>query len=80
MYKSVNKIVVLVLVFTFIFMLDVQAQCSMCRAVLENEQDKSAAEGINNGILFLMAFPYLLVGGLGYYIYKVYYTKKKDEQ
>lgn len=80
MYKSVNKTVVLVFVFTFIFMLDLQAQCSMCRAVLENEQDKSAAEGINNGILFLMAFPYLLVGGLGYYIYKVYYTKKKDEQ
>lgn len=80
MYKSVNKTVVLFFVFTFIFMLDLQAQCSMCRAVLENEQDKSAAEGINNGILFLMAFPYLLVGGLGYYIYKVYYTKKKDEQ
>ncbi len=53
----------------------VEAQCSMCRAVLESEGDKSTAEGINNGIIFLMAFPYLLVGGLGYYIYKTYSSK-----
>ncbi|MFO7702918.1 hypothetical protein [Psychroflexus maritimus] len=51
------------------------AQCSMCRAVLESEADQSTAEGINNGILFLMAFPYLLIGGLGYYIYKNYSSK-----
>ncbi len=51
-----------------------QAQCSMCRAVLESDTDQSAAEGINDGILYLMAFPYLLVGGLGYYIYR---TRKK---
>ncbi len=52
-----------------------EAQCSMCRAVLESEADKSTAQGINNGIVFLMAFPYLLVGGLGYYIYKTYSSK-----
>lgn len=52
-----------------------EAQCSMCRAVLESENDKSVAEGINNGIVYLMAFPYLLVGGLGYYIYRTYRTK-----
>lgn len=68
------------LMFLFISLLvsgDAVAQCSMCRAVLESESDKSVAEGINNGIVYLMAFPYLLVGGLGYYIYKTYRTKKE---
>lgn len=46
------------------------AQCAMCRAVLENGEDTSAAEGVNNGILFLMAMPYLLVGFIGFLIYK----------
>ena len=76
-----NRVTCIFLVATLILgSLDVEAQCSMCRAALESQQDKSVAEGINNGILFLMAFPYLLVGGLGYYIYKVYSSKKKNEQ
>ncbi|PKD17733.1 hypothetical protein APR41_04745 [Salegentibacter salinarum] len=55
-----------------------EAQCSMCRAVLESDTDTSAAEGINNGILYLMAFPYLLVGGLGYFIYRSRKKAKKS--
>ena len=42
----------------------------MCRAVLESEVDQSAAEGINNGIIYLMAIPYILVGGVAYFIYR----------
>ncbi len=48
----------------------ISAQCAMCRAVLENSDDTSAAEGVNNGIVFLMAMPYLLVGVIGFIIYK----------
>jgi len=33
----------------------VEAQCAMCRAALESEADNSQAEGINNGIVYLMA-------------------------
>lgn len=51
-----------------------EAQCAMCRAVLQNEASQSAAKGINDGILYLMIFPYLLIGGVGYYIYR---TRKK---
>jgi hypothetical protein len=47
-----------------------EAQCSMCRAVLESEADGKTAEGINNGIVYLMAIPYLIVGGLFYIIYR----------
>ncbi|MCH8533662.1 MAG: hypothetical protein LAT51_01210 [Flavobacteriaceae bacterium] len=73
--KLKSKFLILTLVLLFIpeFL---EAQCSMCRAVLESDADKSTAKGINNGIVFLMAFPYLLVGGLGYYIYKNYSSKK----
>jgi hypothetical protein len=42
----------------------------MCRAVLESEEGQSAAEGINNGIVYLMVIPYLLVGGVGFLVYK----------
>ncbi|MEO0572313.1 MAG: hypothetical protein AAF039_11460 [Bacteroidota bacterium] len=47
-----------------------EAQCAMCRAALESEADNSQAEGINNGIVYLMAIPYILVGGLFYLIYR----------
>lgn len=49
---------------------DVDAQCAMCRAVLESESSGKAAEGINNGIVYLMAVPYVLVAGLFYFIYR----------
>jgi len=45
-------------------------QCAMCRAVLESEEDNSTAKGINNGIKYLMIIPYILVGGVFYFVYK----------
>jgi len=56
-------------VFLFIT-LQSNAQCAMCRAVLESEAGGETAKGINNGILYLMVFPYLLVGVIGFFIYK----------
>jgi heme/copper-type cytochrome/quinol oxidase subunit 2 len=59
--------------YTFVFLLVSfisNAQCAMCRAVLESEEGQSAAEGINNGIVYLMVIPYLLVGGVGFLVYK----------
>ncbi len=46
------------------------AQCAMCRAVLESEGNASVAEGVNDGIVYLMAIPYILVGVLFYFVYK----------
>lgn len=46
------------------------AQCSMCRAVIESGQDNSLAEGVNHGIIYLMAIPYLLIGVLFFFIYR----------
>ena len=39
-----------------------EAQCAMCRAALESADDQSQAEGINNGIVYLMSIPYILFG------------------
>ncbi|WP_339712259.1 hypothetical protein [uncultured Kriegella sp.] len=47
-----------------------EAQCAMCRAVLESSDNVGAAEGINNGIVYLMAVPYILVAVLFYFVYK----------
>ena len=49
----------------------------MCRAVLEGEAGQTTAEGINDGIVYLMAIPYILVAGIGYFIYRKYNTLKK---
>ena len=49
----------------------------MCRAVLENEEGQEAAKGINDGIVYLMAIPYILVFGLGFFIYWKYFRTKR---
>ena len=48
------------------------AQCAMCKAVVESNMKNDAntvGAGLNSGILYLIAFPYilLLVGGLIWY-------------
>lgn len=60
----------------FLMMTESSAQCSMCRAVLESGEAQETAKGINNGIIYLMAIPYLLVGLVGYQIFKL--QKNKD--
>lgn len=45
-------------------------QCSMCKAVAETANGGGIATGINYGILYLMVFPYLIVSGIAYRIYR----------
>ncbi|TLP82263.1 hypothetical protein [Maribacter sp. ACAM166] len=67
---SIKRTLFLVVMVVAAFPLDADAQCAMCRAVLESESSGKAAEGINNGIVYLMAVPYVLVAGLFYFIYR----------
>ncbi|MEW7293094.1 hypothetical protein [Aquimarina sp. 2304DJ70-9] len=53
-----------------LFSIPTEAQCAMCRAVLESEEGQEIAKGINNGIIYLMIIPYILIGAVGYFIYK----------
>ncbi len=68
----------ILLILLLVFSVSAEAQCAMCRAVLENEEGQNAAKGINDGIVYLMLIPYILIGGLGYIIYLKFFKTKKD--
>jgi heme/copper-type cytochrome/quinol oxidase subunit 2 len=65
---------IIISIVLFLTFLNSNAQCAMCKAVVESGGDTSQAEGLNTGIIYLMVFPYLLVGVLLYFIIK--YRKK----
>lgn len=62
----------------FVFLLGVSsnAQCAMCRASLQGDENMAKAEAVNDGIVYLMIIPYVLIGAIGYYIFRMY--KKKE--
>lgn len=76
--RVLSKKVIFFLLFSLIFSASANAQCAMCRAVLETEEGGIKAEAVNDGIVYLMVIPYILVGILGYAIYRMK-TKKKPE-
>ena len=67
-----------VLLFVFLFTsLLMEAQCAMCRAVVE-QGGEATAEGINSGIVYLMAFPYLIIAVSIFLLYRNW--KKNNSQ
>ena len=64
-----NKFKILILIYFFNFT-DLFSQCAMCRAVLESQEDQSVAASLNDGIIYLMAIPYIVAGVIGFLIYK----------
>lgn len=71
-----KKIYYVLLLLLISFSQTTYAQCAMCRAVLETEDGGVKAEAVNDGIVYLMIFPYLLVGLALYFSYKIYKKKK----
>ncbi len=65
------------LLFTCFFLLKGNAQCAMCRASLQNETNKAVAEGVNDGIVYLMAIPYILVAGVFFALWRLKQKKKE---
>jgi hypothetical protein len=56
------------------------AQCPMCKAAVESSikgGQSNAGKGLNNGILYLLAAPYLFVTVLGVVWYRKYRVKAK---
>lgn len=50
-----------------------QAQCVMCKSQVEaarQERDDYDVAGLNKGIVYMMAVPYLLMGAVGYFWYR----------
>lgn len=73
--KNLFKILVLV---AFVCLLstanDVVAQCPMCKTSVESglKEGNTTGLGLNDGILYLLAMPYVLVGGVGFIWYRNY--------
>jgi hypothetical protein len=59
----------LILTFSFLFtggfLLQGQAQCSICAKTTQQMGDKPA-RGFNSGIIYLMLVPYAVIGVIGY--------------
>lgn len=60
-----------IFIFSLIYLTtsSLQAQCAMCRAVVE-QGGEEVAEGINSGIVYLMIFPYLIAAIGIYFLYR----------
>jgi hypothetical protein len=54
------------------------AQCPMCRMSAESNLENGGSEGkgLNTGILYMLATPYLLIGTLGFIWWR---NRKKEE-
>ena len=51
------------------FVLDLQGQCAMCKSVVESnlETGDVIGSGLNDGILYLMAMPYISLGLIAFF-------------
>ena len=67
----------LLFLYSFFYSINANAQCAMCRAALESEGNTAKAKGINDGIVYLMVIPYVLVGLVCFAVYKMYQKKIK---
>lgn len=79
--KTLKKVFLLLAIVIFTSLsFEASAQCPMCKAAVESSikgGQSNAGKGLNNGILYLLAAPYLLVGTLGFIWYKRYRVKTK---
>ncbi len=72
------KILTLFFLLSFAAPPQVPAQCPMCRMTAESNYRSGgkAGRGLNTGILYLLALPYLLVGTIGY----VWWRNRKNSE
>jgi len=74
-HRFISSKRIIFLLFSFFYSLSSIAQCAMCRASLESEGNKTKVEAVNDGIVFLMAVPYIIVALIGFAIYRMYFNK-----
>ena len=73
-----NNKVIFIIFILLTFKTKVSAQCAMCKAVVEAnlKEGGSAGAGLNEGILYLMAMPYVAIILFGIF----YYFQKRKNQ
>ncbi|HEY0031482.1 MAG TPA: hypothetical protein VGC65_12030 [Bacteroidia bacterium] len=69
-----KRVLSLCLLFMMLFLSNASmyAQCAMCKTSVESDLNGggSIGRGLNTGILYLMAIPYILIIGGGYFFFK----------
>jgi len=76
-----KPIKIFLLLFMFLFVVagtsKVSAQCAMCTLNADNSTQNGNTEGngLNSGILYLLAAPYIAVAAVGFIWYKKYKRK-----
>lgn len=73
------KIIIGTLLMVFLPKINLIAQCAMCRATVNStisDGRNDVGNGLNFGILYMLVFPYLLVG-LGIFLW---FRKAKENQ
>ncbi len=79
--KTFFRVAVLLLFFVLI-QVESNGQCAMCRTQLENNVsngDIGIAAGINLGILYLFAAPYLIISLIAFFWYRTSKNAKRNE-
>lgn len=83
MKRNIKRLITL-FCFSFTLMISspvrIEAQCPMCRMSAESnlKNGGKAGKGLNKGILYMLATPYLLIGGIAFVWYRN--RRKEDEE
>lgn len=85
MKSTISKVIVVFLLtfaFSFITIDNANAQCPMCKMSAESNMKNggTAGKGLNAGILYMFAAPYVLIAGLGFAWYKVNKNKRNKAE
>ncbi|KGE15640.1 hypothetical protein [Sphingobacterium deserti] len=72
--KHVALVILTIFLVGVFFSTELSAQCAMCTLNAENSttNGNTQGKGLNDGILFLLAIPYLIAVGVGILWYKKY--------
>jgi hypothetical protein len=67
-------LIFMVLILSVVSSIETSAQCAMCRTTLENnisQGNPGIAAGINFGILYLLATPYVAIAVIGFFWFRL---------
>lgn len=82
--KSIKVALLATMVLTLVLIssTDIWAQCPMCKMAAESnlKNGGDAGKGLNAGILYLLATPYLIIGTIGFLWWRNNKAKKEAEQ
>jgi hypothetical protein len=73
-------IALLMVLFILVFNETSFAQCAMCKGAISDKVsngESNLGEGLNKGILYLMSFPYIILGAIAYFWHRESKKNKK---